>query len=236
MSRSFTRLSIVLGVLGLLCAVAVPQPSSGTVYFLSTFEGEGQFPPPEVGQYIESAGDVAVQSDQSGNNEVVFDDRSSGGTNPSYLSGTFESGSVVLTGIVRLTYRLRSGAPNTPFMVGVVGDSPTSDFLPSTGPGGNGKLWVNGASTQIQLPTDENVYFTVEIRRTSILENWTYTVSVERQTAPGGGSQAAKALGTVTGSVANSMGVAAAGVKLLKPAGSPGVQTVDSLRVLFVDE
>lgn len=240
MNKSMTRGIWACGIFAMLSLVAVSQSGFGTLVFMSSFENQaGPLPLPEVGSFTDTSppGDWVIQDDGSGNRELLFDDRASGGVTTTYLNAILDNGLTPLSGTVRLTYRLRVGTLGSPFIAGLSTDNPTSDFLPGTGPGDDGKMWVDDQGTGQPLPPNRDHIVNVTVSRDTVDDDWEYTVVVVSDPAgPSGGSKQAGSSLMISGTCADSAGYAVTGLRFEKPAGHPGVVSIDNIQVSFLLE
>ena len=233
----------VLGILGVVCTLALPGAAVSRLLFLSTFDLPGETPSAELGDWVESstAGGITLVPSLGGGRELHFDSHGLGGQ-VLYLSGLFEDTQSFDSGHVRLSLVLQMVDVASPFMVGLIVDNPTSDFVPATGPGGDGLLWINQQPTNNALPVGENLFFTVDVWRASRFEDWNYSVSVNYEQPCSESSTGGGAVESTTrqlngsGTVEGSLLLPVIGLRLEKMSSTVGIISVNDVKVTLITE
>ena len=229
----------ILGMLGVICTLAIPSVGLSPTLFLSSFDLSSQDIVAERGDWVESSGPqgISLVPTGDGGNALEFDNTQLQGVNL-FLGGLFASGARPDEGRLRATLRMRILNSHSPFSFGFLIDTPTSDFVPVTGPGDDGNLWVARQNTGTSLPVDTELLFLIEIWRQSRFDDWEYAVTVQYQlpSGEGGGDKtiviAPSVKNGTIGIVYGSQCVPVIGLRLDKPAGVPGAVLTDAIRIV----
>ncbi|MFH0946559.1 MAG: hypothetical protein V2A76_15290 [Planctomycetota bacterium] len=217
----------------------MPNVGLNPSLFLSTFDLPGQVIVAERGAWVGSSGPEGISLVPSvyGGQELEFDNTQLEGAEL-FLKGLFAAGARIDEGNVRLTLRVVMDGTLSAWNVGFTTDSPTSEFVPVTGSGDNGHLWVERRDTGNALPVDTDLYFLIEVWRETRFDDWQYAVTVQYQLpSSGGGEKLIEILpssktGTL-GTIDCSRYIPVIGLRLEKPHGLPGVIRADSVRVTY---
>ncbi len=214
-----------------LAGVAISGQLRTTVLFHGTFDTPGVLP--EVGQFVASSnvGSIGILPSPNGGNLLVFDDTGTNGSQPLYLLGTFDGGKKALNGTVDLHLELTLGQSDSPFSVGVVVDNATSDFIPASGPDGDGDLTIAGKKTGKKVPVDTPLAVDVQLSRERTTDDWSYAITVASVVEAAGGKGPSAITPTYTGVFPGTRGKDVSGIAFIKMPGSPGRFYVDDISV-----
>lgn len=165
-------LSLVLG------SITLAAPRGLVELFRGTFDAPGAAA--EVGQFIalSNTGSISIAPSASGGNQLVFDDSGTGGSNTLYLVGTFDNNAVASVGLVSFTFNMNLGQVEAPFQAGVVIDNATSDFIPATGPDGDGGHFLGGKKERGVIASGQDLDVTVELSRSNATDDWNLDVTI----------------------------------------------------------
>ena len=154
------------------------------VLFTGSFDNSLSNINAEVGQFFAWATDstiVQIVADQYGGNELVIDDTAQSQPASVVLAGGFAGYKAVGSGQFQWSFEVTFASPDTPFIAGMVVDNPTSDFIPATGPDGNGMLQVASKPTNFTVPAGVPLEIDVTLVRDDPADDWDYEIVVEER-------------------------------------------------------
>ncbi len=225
--RTFV-LSVILG------SIALAAPRGFVELFRGTFDAPGAVA--EVGQFVafSNTGSIAIAPSANGGNKLVFDDSGTSGSNTLYLVGTFDNNQLASVGLVSFTFEMTLSDSDSPFQAGVVIDNATSDFIPATGPDGEGGHFLGGKKTRGAISSGQELDVTVQLSRDSTEDDWQLDVSIapsqiESPTQTPVAHPAAMVESTM---LAGTGGTNIVGIAFVKLPGNTGSISLDNIHVV----
>ncbi len=229
-----SRTIVALACLGLLGALVISAAPRSVVLFAGSFDGPpGLIPVPEFGQWAAAGGVAGMKlgPDGSGGHELILDDTAFNGLLDMYLLGTFEQGRAAGSGTVTFSFSMEFGQPDSPFLGGIVIDTPAADFIPATGPDDEGMITIAGKPTNQSVKTNVPYHVTATYRKPSAGEDWTYSITVEPQDA-GSGPHASPQTFASTGTIPGSSRSGISAIAFVKDSGRIAVVSIDNVLVV----
>lgn len=169
-----------------LAALAISAPRTSYVVFQGTFDQSFSAIKAEVGAFYawySNSGSMFLVGDGAGGNALLLDDTNQPTGSGVVLAGGFDHQTVVSVGTLTWSFELTFGQIDVPFDAGIVVDSPGSDFIPSTGPDGNGDMVAFGKKTGDHVAVSTPMDVTVTLSRDSAEVDWEYSITIADRTA-----------------------------------------------------
>lgn len=195
------------------------------VLFEGTFDA-GYTLNPEVGKFFawtSNANSVSLLPDGQGGQLLVIDDSAQPMSSATLIAGGFINYKKVAGGNFLWKFDMTFSVPDLPFSAGIVVDNPTSDFIPASGPDGQGYLEIAGKKSNFQVPVGVAIESSILLTRANPDLDWTYEMNFADREDAGGTPQSFA--GTFPGTAGRNI----VGFAFEKRNGEQGKVTIDNV-------